>query len=220
MVRTLRTELLDTLPHDNPDALGSRRDLVLINRLMGNWRWLHRVLRRHVAAGDRILELGAGGGEFARWLIGEVRPNGGFDLTGLDLAPRPAGWPMAAAWIRHDLRTFPGYRAFDVVVANLTLHHFSTVDLQQLGQYLRTGPRAVLVCEPARRRLHLWQAQFLRFLGVNHVTRHDAPISVRAGFRGGELADHLGFRAPAWQVFAHETWRGAYRMVALKHIQS
>jgi hypothetical protein len=62
MLRTLQPELLDSLPSDHPDARHSRRDLRVINRLMGNHRWFARTLPPLVRAGEHALELGAGNG--------------------------------------------------------------------------------------------------------------------------------------------------------------
>lgn len=215
MLRTLQAEILDALPTDDADAIASRRDLVLINHLMGNQRWMRRALHQFAIGHDSVLELGAGAGDFAGWLGPQqhVPPT----ICGLDLAPRPTGWPSGWNWIQQDLLSFAGYAEFEVVIANLTLHHFDADALAILGEKLRSGPRVILACEPARKRFHLWQARLLWILGVNHVTRHDAPVSVCAGFRGNELPQLLGLAGPDWRTTVAETWRGAYRMIAVRN---
>src|SRR5688572_14054246 len=40
MQRTVQPEILDSLPHDHPDALHNRRDLRLTNFVTGDHRWL------------------------------------------------------------------------------------------------------------------------------------------------------------------------------------
>jgi hypothetical protein len=40
MLRQVLPEILDHLPADDPEAIGSRRDLRRINFLMGNKRWI------------------------------------------------------------------------------------------------------------------------------------------------------------------------------------
>lgn len=219
MLRTLHAEILDTLPADSGDAIASRRDLILINRMMRNQRWMDQALHTHAGRSDRVLELGAGAGDFGCWLRAN-RDGPCPKMCGLDLAPRPLGWPDEWSWEQYDLVSFPGYSNFDVVIANLTLHHFDADALATLGQQLRSGPRIVLACEPARKLLHLWQSQLLRFCGVNYVTRHDAPVSVRAGFRQFELPQLLGLSAPKWRASVAETWRGAYRMIAVKDVRA
>ena len=48
--------------------------------------------------------------------------------------------------------------------------------------------RCFVACEPRRSRLALAGSSLLGVIGCNDVTRHDAVVSVRAGFRDGELA--------------------------------
>ena len=57
MQRTLEPELLDALPPDHPDALHNRRDLRVINQIVGSHRWLKKTLRRLVHRGELVLEL-------------------------------------------------------------------------------------------------------------------------------------------------------------------
>ena len=53
-----------------------------------------------------------------------------------------------------------------------------------------------------------------RLAGINHVSRHDARVSIEGGFRGGELAQRLGVEKPEWRMEVAETFMGAYRFVA------
>ena len=52
--------------------------------------------------------------------------------------------------------------------------------------------------------------------GASHVTRHDAVVSIAAGFRAGELPELLGFDDGNWDYRCHTTALGAYRMVAIR----
>lgn len=217
--RVVQPEMLDGLPHGHPEAVRSRADLVRINRIMGNWSWIERELRARTSGGARVLELGAGDGAFGHWLARNGRKNaapGGVveDWHGLDLAPRPESWPEDWSWTQADLLRYDCYSSTDVVVANLVLHHFDEEQLRQLGSRMRHGPGLILACETARRLCHVWQAHALALWGMSRVTRHDAPVSVRAGFRDGELPALLGLDGAGWQVEITQTWKGAYRMVA------
>ena len=69
MLRLVQPERLDTLHPSDPDAQASRRDLVTINRLMGNYRWFERMIHQPLAHPSHCLEIGAGGGELAKLLI-------------------------------------------------------------------------------------------------------------------------------------------------------
>ncbi len=211
MQRRVQPELLDTLPACDPAAMRSRRELRLINAIMGNHRWLAHEVRRCIQPGWRVLELGAGAGAFGARLIAEgiCEPR---QVTGFDLAPRPAAWPSEATWINGDVlaTTWPDA---EIVVANLFLHHFEPAALALLGARLLAKCRVLLASEPARRRLHLAQGFLLSaFALLSGVTRHDMRISIRAGFLGDELPRALGL--DAWKCESATTFLGAYRICA------
>ena len=44
--RVVEPELLETYPDDHPDAIIGREDLLLVNAVMGNHRWMVRTLKR------------------------------------------------------------------------------------------------------------------------------------------------------------------------------
>lgn len=213
MQRILQPELLDGLPADHPDALHNRRDLRLTNRLLGTHRWIERTLPGLLPPGERVLELGAGTGELGRRLARR-----GLSVSGLDLWPRPAEW-TAGDWHQEDLRTFGGYGRYPAIVANLILHQFSDADLAALGQRLTQGPRVIVACEPVRRRLSqvLYRALAPCF-GANHVSLHDAQVSIAAGFRGAELPGRLGLDPDRWQLRYGATLLGVYRLVAVRRV--
>jgi SAM-dependent methyltransferase len=213
MQRVVQPELLDSLPHEDPAALHSRRDLQKINRLMRTEPWFARTLAARLRPGERVLEVGAGMGELARELQA-----GGLQVDGLDLRPRPAGWPADRAWHEADLLQFDGYGVYDAVIAGLVLHHFTDGQLAALGERLREGPHLVCACEPARSRANqVWFRILGPSLGINHVTRHDAHVSIAAGFRGEELAGALGLRKPEWTTRVESALFGAYRMIAARN---
>lgn len=214
MLRTLQPELLDSLPHDHPDALHSRRDLRWINRLMGNHRWFARTVPSRLRPGGRVLELGAGHGELSRRLLAR-----GVAVDGLDVVARPPGWPANRAWHVADLRNFDGYADYEAVVANLILHQFSDADLAALGARLNRSPKVRLLVanEPLRSRRGQWLfAMISPLLGMSHVTRHDARVSIAAGFLGEELPRLLGLDAGRWSWRCTTISRGGYRMIATR----
>jgi hypothetical protein len=214
MKRLVQPEILDSLPETHPDAVANRRDLRLINGIMGNYRWFCRNLPSRLSSGDRILEIGAGTGELGlrlRAACGGKLPH----YCGLDLWSRPPDWPREWDWAREDLLESERFSEYTVIIANLILHQFDDEQLRRLGRKLRAGNiRLILASEPARRRLHQWQLQFLRPLGLNPVSRHDGHVSVAAGFRGEELPELLGLSAPNWNVQGTSGFLGWHRIVA------
>jgi len=211
MPRQLQPELLDALPPEHPDAVHSRRDLRLINSVMGNHRWMARTLTDILRDDGRTLEIGAGTGELGRRLASTDRP-----ADGLDLTPRPSDWPSDRDWHRTDLLTFDGYGRYDAVIGNLIFHHFSDTELAALGRSLRSSSvRVIVACEPTRsafsQRLFALVAPLFR---ANRVTLHDAHVSIAAGFLADELPSLLGLTQPDWAWRCHCTMLGSYRMVA------
>jgi len=198
--RVIVQELLDTLPTDDTRAVASRRDLVWINALMFQSRIMASLLRRHVAKPPRrILELGCGDGSF---MLAVARRMGntwrGVELVMVDQADLlPAsrrdsfaalGWHARS--IKSDMFEWlakPEHGEFDVVCANLVLHHFSDEALAGLFKSVQKLTTVLIATEPRRSALAMAGCSMLRLIGVNVVTRHDAAASVRAGFNATEL---------------------------------
>ena len=216
MKRVVVPELLDAVPASDPGAIASRRDLRMLNGVMGNFRWLARKLAETVRDEDLIVEIGAGDGGLAQLICGRM-PQLAARYHAIDLAPVPARWQGNAAWHQIDLKSEGGQALLQratILVANLVLHHFDDDALHGIGRML-SGCRAILTCEPCRREFHVWQARIL-FPVLHRITRHDIVVSIRAGFRGAELAGLLGIDTAPWRSITAETLLGSYRMSAVK----
>ena len=197
--RRIEPELLDSLPADEPGAVASRRDLVWINALLFQSWIMARLLRRHVSrAPTRILEIGSGDGTFMLSVARRLaRDWSDLDLVMLDHidvvedATRAAfaalGWRVET--ITEDVFEWigRGAGAFDIITANLVLHHFKPPELARLFAALMRMAPVFLATEPRRNAVSLAGCWSLRAIGVNDVTQHDSVASVRAGFMGDEL---------------------------------
>lgn len=214
-MRDPQPEILDHLPPDHPDAVASRRDLRLINWFMGNHRWLAARLAAQLRAGDRVVELGAGDGTFARKLRARLPAGFDFCYTAVDLAPRPPAWPddPRFQWRREDIFESDALPAAQGIIACLVLHHFDDTALARLGARL-THARFLLAREPARHLL--WMRYLLYPLRLNRVTKHDMKVSMEAGFLGRESAEALGLRNPEWEISARETALNAHQIEAVR----
>jgi len=101
----------------------------------------------------------------------------------------------------------------DVVLANLVLHHFTDAQLTLLFSEMAEKTRAFVAVEPRRSRWPLFCARLLGVIGCNAVTRHDAPVSVRAGFTGHELSA-LWPRNEEWELTEHRAGLFSHLFVA------
>ena len=202
LARVLEPETLDHLAADDPRAVRSRRDLARINRIMGAPRLLRRAIER--ACPDwgrrplRVVELGCGDGalllEVARRSPKGAAP---VELALLDRQPIVATETIAAyaaaGWQARSLQADvldwarAGSDAVDLVVANLFLHHLDATGLRTLFDAVARRGAALVAVEPRRSRVALVFAHLVVFVGANDVTRRDAVLSVRAGFRDREL---------------------------------
>jgi hypothetical protein len=195
--RRVDPEWLDELAADDPRAVRSRRDLRLMNRIMGHSAIIRRALERHAGAGSvTIAELGAGDGTLLLRVL-RGRAEGG-SVVFVDRQPVVSGQTIGRyaecgftaavgaadvfEWLTGDA---PQYHA---IVGNLFLHHFEAAPLQELFAMVAQRTRLFIACEPRRARVPLVGSRLLALIGCNDVTRHDAHVSVRAGFVGHELS--------------------------------
>jgi hypothetical protein len=157
--------------------------------------------------GTEVHELGAGDGLLLSKIAGL-----GFRPCGYDLSSRPADLCESALWQRGDfLESESPFKG--IVAGSLVLHHLEAEELEQLGKRLQSAD-CLLFVEPLRSRWSLLQGYGLRsFLGP--VTRHDMMVSIRAGFRPGELPLALGLKE-GWKVEEATTFRGGYRLKATR----
>jgi hypothetical protein len=202
IARTLEPEWLDELPVDDPRAMRSRRDLKRINALMTNSTLVARELHGVFPCTPprAIAEIGAGDGTFmlrvAHKMPSQWRPPDVVLVDRQDLVSAATrdefagtGWQTRAvtadvfAWLAQ-----PAAPMFDVIVANLFLHHFDAAGLTELLCLIARRTRVLIACEPQRSRRALIAGHLLGFAGCNDVSRHDAVASVRAGFRNQELS--------------------------------
>jgi hypothetical protein len=210
--RVVLPEHLDTLPHTDPAAIRSRQELHLINRIMGNHRWLAKQLQKLGITSENVLELGAGDSNLLRecqtWCRLDPR-----QWTAMDLAPKPADWPESARWFQGDIFSLNRFPSAEVVLTNLFLHHWEEPNLRWIGSNLPPECRVFVANEPCRRSLHQLQGRLLSSLArLSWVTRHDMERSINAGFLGNELPHLLGLSG--WNVHVEYTFLGAYRMRA------
>jgi hypothetical protein len=200
MERVVEPEWLDELPAGDRRAIRSRQDLARLNFLMGHAGIMSAAFQEAVrdGRGCHVVELGAGDGSFAwRWIkcvpsgfrparvtlvdrLGLVtqRTKDQFAEIGCEVG---VGQADVFEWLTASTQT-------GVISANLFLHHFGGSDLARLLNLIAARCHCFIACEPRRSWTSLRASRLLGLIGCNGVTRHDAVVSVRAGFSGQELS--------------------------------
>lgn len=227
MRRVVEPEWLDELLPTDPRAIRSRRDLRRINGLLGNASIVARALGSTGFQdwGSYLIDLGGGDGHFLLKVAKRFRGKPKQALL-LDRQPSPdsttlrelaaRGWPTEV----QVTDVFDGLQVAhrnSAVIANLFLHHFEDSRLREMFELIRKTECGVFVaCEPSRSRLALFACRCLRVVGCNAVTRHDALVSVRAGFRGSELTALWG-NSSDWRVEEGRAGLFSHRFVCMKN---
>lgn len=201
--RRVQPELLDGLDAEDPRAQRSRDDLQCLHWAMATLTIVQTALDHGTAefSPRTLLELGAGDGSLMlRLAQGRAGRWPHVRVTLLDrlalVAPqtidglRRVGWvPRAVAMDVFDWMASADDTRWDVVFANLFMHHFPPGNLERLLEKIAVRSRVFLCCEPRRAALPLVASHLIGLLGAGPVTRHDAVFSVHAGFRAHELSD-------------------------------
>lgn len=218
MARVVEPEILDELPAQAPEAQVSRADLARVNRIMA-----HASLIRRALPGDitRIIDLGAGDGTL---LLKAVQ---GRPVKHVVLVDRQRIVSEATLQQFEKLNIEVEVAVIDVfqwlqeprapeptaIIANLFLHHFKAPELEKLLTLAAARCETFIACEPRRGVWPAFAASLLGVIGCNRVTRHDARISVRAGFSGNELTA-LWPDSTTWRVEEREAGLFSHLFVA------
>jgi len=225
MPRRVGVEVLDGLEPTDPAAERSRRDLRRLHRAMGTRSILLRALRQLTppgpdAANFRVLELGAGDGTLMLGVARTMAP--WWPPVELTLLDRQAlvdgetiagfaglGWSTgvdvvdaldwAGASSGHRLNV-DGAARWDLIIANLFLHHFEGAQLSALLGAVAAVSDRFVACEPRRDWIALGGSHLVRAIGAGEVTRTDAVLSVHAGFRGNELSAQWAAEGADWRI--------------------
>jgi len=201
LTRAVHPEWLDSLPPDDPSAIRSRHDLRRINNWMLQTRIMAGALAKYCRQTPRhVLDLGTGDGAFmlqvARRLAAQWQ---GVTVTLLDRQNivsaetlqrfRAIGWVVNTVVAdAFDFLQRNNLAGADVITANLFLHHFPQMALARLLALIAQRTNVLVACEPRRAPLAFAASHLVWAIGCNGVSRHDAVVSVRAGFSACEIS--------------------------------
>jgi hypothetical protein len=231
LLRRIQSEWLDVLPAHDSYALRSRRDLRRLNVWMMQTGIMEQLLTRHSPNREprAILELGAGDGTFMLRLARRLASRWqGVTVILLDRQAvvsdetrdgfRRLGWQIETATA--DVFEFLDHRVesrVDIITTNLLLHHFTCERVERLFAHAALLAPLFVACEPRRAMPGLICSRLLWAIGCNAVTRHDAAVSVRAGFAATELSQ-LWPKYGQWQLHEHATGLFTHCFVA-RHVE-
>jgi len=205
-MRVVEPEILDQLPSVDKAAAHSRRDLARLNGLMQH----ASLIRKHLTPDvTRTADLGAGDGTLILSALKSANSSvrevvlvdqqrivtdgtlAAFESIGIN--------PTVAIADVFDWLARQSAAPHTAIVTNLFLHHFQRENLQRLLDLASQASDLFIACEPRRGLWPQLAASLVGVVGCNHVTRHDALVSVRAGFRDRELTT-LWPDPTRWQI--------------------
>jgi hypothetical protein len=209
----LGPDLLDRLPAEDPRAIRSRRDIKWINSTMLQRGIMARTLTRCLpdAKPRSLLDLGAGDGTFllsvARRLAPQWRDVHAVLLDRVSIvsddtqkAFNALGWHVEV--VADDVFSYlqrSRSSLYDIVTANLFIHHFPERELTRLLGLVAQSSGAFVACEPRRSWLGVIGSRMLWALGCSSLSIRDSIVGVRAGFTDGEVSSAWP-RDGSWQV--------------------
>ena len=130
------------------------------------------------------------------------------------------GWTVQAAvmdvfaWLEHE-----DHSRYDAIAANLFMHHFEADALSRLFRAIAKITDCFVACEPRRARVALLGSRLVGALGANAVTRRDAVLSVRAGFRDRELSAYWP-KNGGWQLRERDARLFSHTFAAVRRTQA
>jgi len=192
---------------DDPDCskellLRTIRQLASINRLVARYRTIlkRRILHDMLKEPDRsyhLVDMGAGGCDIDAWLLRAARKLGlTLRITAVDIDPRIIDYARSTYGAveglsirRFDLLADRLDEPVDYVFANHFLHHLPNEEIIRLLRIWQPLVRRRMVFgDLLRDRLSYLGFSLLSLFYRNSFARHDGLVSIRRGFRAGELA--------------------------------
>ena len=196
-------ELLDAETFDEQTLAANLADIRRINALLGWTGFTTReVLRQARRLGPRdisVLDVASGSADIPLRIAHRANHLGiRLHITVSDISPQIVGIAEAACAERGNVRVerlnalaLPyADGAYDIGMCTLALHHFDPTDAVTLLSELGRVTRHLLIFDAARSRTAYYGAWLLtRVLGMQPMTRHDAPVSVLRAYNVAELRE-------------------------------
>lgn len=200
--RSTELERIDTGDYTPEEYATFLREIAFINRYFGDGRALKKTLLREIEESDlrefSVLDVGCGSGELLRIIAEFAKATGRkASLTGIDLNPISSATTQKEseqfseiASVRGDALKLPfADGAFDYAISSLFFHHLTDEQIvTALKEMSRVGRRGIFVID-----LHRHPAAYALYklfcfaFRISPLVRQDGSLSIRKGFRPGEL---------------------------------
>lgn len=216
--REFDPHILEMMDRSDPDPKILEEDLQnlqTINQWLGSYRLIHQEMKlffEHVKKSETctILDFCTGSADIPRVIIDWARAHQqkvrivatDFNPFMVKLARKQSShYPEMTIESANLLAPSYSDASFDLVMCNLALHHFSTMDaIAALKQMWRIAKFGILINDLHRNRVMSFCAKhFIPFFTKNSMTQFDAYLSTRRAFTGDELlrlAFHAGIPSP------------------------
>lgn len=201
--RATELERIDTGDYTPEEYATFLREIAFINRYLGDGRALKKSLLREIEEKDlpefSVLDVGCGSGELLR-MIAEfaAKSKRNASLTGIDINP------ISSATTRSASREFPEIASvqgdafqlpfsdgtFDYAISSLFFHHLTDEQIPiVIKEMSRVSRREIFVIDLHRDPVaYVGYKLFCAVFRISELVRQDGSLSIRKGFRAGELS--------------------------------
>ena len=201
--RSTLTERMEDPESDSDLVRNSLRQFAVTNRWFCRHRSItDRFLVPHMLSTGRtsfrVIDVGAGAGDYAMWLCRHLGGRGiRVQITCLDHDARMVAYARENCRGNPDIACLEG-SAFDLesadvradyVVSNHLLHHFDETEVRDFVHLLNRAPRCGFLCNDLRRSYssYYWFSVFSAVFLRNSYSRVDGLLSIRKAFAPSEI---------------------------------
>lgn len=221
--RSQDVEIMDDLNCKGDVVNQTLRELEFINRTLGGNQitttGVKTLLQKKPNLPIEIIDLGCGGGDMLALLARKFsKENGELKFVGVDANPNIIDFARKSVTENSNIQfeavnilsdNFKS-KTFDIAIATLFFHHFSSAQLVDTLRCLHTQCRVGMVINDLHRHpLAYYSIKLLTFLfSKSSMVKFDAPLSVLRGFSRNEIEEILE-KAGIKNYSLH--WRWAFR---------